>query len=125
VLGLLGVALGGPASVRRLGWFVPAALAAGLATLLALNVVNPEALVARHNLTRDDPVVDLDARYFLDLSDDALPTIVSLLPGLDPDVRAEVRAQLGCGAFDDVEGWPGWNLGDQRARDARGELCQA
>lgn len=124
VLALLGVCLAGPAPLRRLGWFAPAALASGLAVLLALNAVNPEAMVARHNLTRDNPVVDLDTTYFSHLSDDALPTIVSLLPTLDPDAELAVRRQLGCAPAGHDGGWPGWNLGHQRANDAQRELCQ-
>lgn len=125
VLVLLGVALTGPAGVRRLGWFVPASLAAGLAILLALNVVNPEALVARHNLTRTATVA-VDVDYLEHLSDDALPTIVSLLPELDPVTEQQVRDHLACAATDgEPNGWTAWNLGVSRAEDARRQLCRA
>lgn len=126
VLALLGVALAGPASVRRLGWFVPAALGSGLAVLLALNVVNPEAQVARDNLTREHTLVGFDVDYVVSLSDDAGSTIVSLLPELPPHVADELRRRIGCRTADDLDpGWPSWNLGDQRARRARAELCRA
>jgi hypothetical protein len=124
VLVLLGVALAGPATVRRLGWFLPAGGAAGLAILLALNVANPEAMVARHNLTRDATVA-VDTDYLHHLSDDAVPTIVALLPSLDPATELAVRQSLGCPGEAEERGWAGWNLGRSRASDARTSLCQA
>lgn len=129
VLVLLGVALAGPAPVRRLGWFVPAAGAAGLAILLALNVANPEAMVARYNLTREASVA-VDTDYLDHLSDDAVPTIVGLLPDLDPATARAVRIELRCdgygsgGGEERGDGWTAWNLGRDRAREARRDLCE-
>ena len=123
VLVLLGLALAGPPPIRRLGWFVPAAGAVGLVLLFGLNVANPEALVARHNLTRDAEVA-VDTSYLVELSDDAVPTIAALLPTLEDREQAFVRSLIGCEAEDD-RGWAGWNRAERRAAAARRDLCQA
>jgi hypothetical protein len=61
--------------------FAVGALVAGFAATLALNVLNPDALIARTNVTR--PVVDVG--YLAGLSDDAVPTLVNRLPSLAPE----------------------------------------
>jgi two-component system, OmpR family, sensor histidine kinase BaeS len=105
-------------------WFPAAAAVCGLAMLLGLNVVNPEAIVADTNLQREASV-DTDTRYVSDLSDDALPTIVELLPTLDPPVRTRLTRYL-CqgGPFpNDPLGWTDWNLSRSRAQEIRQDLC--
>ncbi len=104
-------------------WFPAAAAACGLALLLGLNAVNPEALVARTNLQRE---ADLrtDTRYLADLSDDAVPTIVGLLPSLEPDVRRQLTTRLCAESRSDrADGWTSWNLARSRADDARAQVC--
>jgi len=46
-------------------------------TLLSVNIVNPEARVAQHNLERDDPFLKLDADYLTLLSADAWPELIN------------------------------------------------
>lgn len=123
VLVLLGVVLAGPVVLRRRGWFLPASIGAGLVMLLGLNIVNPEAIVARHNLTRGGSVA-VDPHYLTELSDDAVPTIADLLPTLDPATAAAVAAAVGCPERGD-DGWAGWNLAESRAARARARLCRA
>jgi len=57
-------------------WFARALAAIPLATLLFVNIANPEARVAEHNLSRDTSVVALDGTYLIGLSADAWPTIL-------------------------------------------------
>lgn len=104
-------------------WFPAAAAGCGLTMLLGLNAVNPEALVASTNLQRDAPV-STDTRYLTDLSDDAVPTIVALLPSLDADVRAQLTRRLCATPRSDREnGWTRWNLSHNRADAAKASIC--
>jgi hypothetical protein len=122
----LGAALAGVGHGR--GWFVGAAVAAGLAQLLALNVVNPEAVVARDQLAGTRQVRRTDVGYVARLSEDAIPTVAARLPGLDPVARADLRARL-CAAEPDgvppsrFTGWAAWNLGRERAARAITRAC--
>lgn len=105
-------------------WFPAAAASSLLGVLLALNVVNPEAVVARHNLTRPPSATPVDDSYLADLSDDAIPTIVDLLPRLDDATRERVTAAVGCTNEDGNHGWAAANLARSRADDARAKLCR-
>jgi hypothetical protein len=93
--------------------FVPGALALGLAATLALNVVSPDALIARTNVAR----LRVDVGYLAGLSDDAVPTLVARLHTLPPAKQRRLAASLlgrGFGGGD----WREWNLARSRARHA-------
>jgi Domain of unknown function (DUF4173) len=113
---------------RGRGWFVGAAVAAGLALLLALNVVNPEAVVAGDQLAGTRQVRRTDVGYVARLSEDAIPTVAARLPDLDPVARADLHARL-CAAEPDgvppsrFTGWAAWNLGRERAARAITRAC--
>ncbi len=82
-----------PVGRRR---FAFGALLAGLALLLALNVLNPDALIARTNLARAQAGVGqpLDVAYLgSGLSADAVPAILAGLPGLKDDL---LQRELAC-----------------------------
>ncbi len=98
-----------------------AVLASAFFTLLAVNIVNPEALVAERNISRFSSGQHVDVRYLVDeLGPDAVPTVLGYrkaLPALcaeygRPDDRllhfnwSRIRAK---GALDDVcpQGWGG------------------
>ncbi|HKF00550.1 MAG TPA: DUF4173 domain-containing protein [Actinomycetes bacterium] len=123
---LLGAALAG--AWPRRAWLGPAAGAAGLALLLALNVVNPEALVHRHDVERAAAGATgaggLDPDYLAELSDDAVPTALALLPRT---TSAEERAAVLAAACDRPaprhRGWAAANLARARAEAARRERC--
>jgi hypothetical protein len=77
---------------------------------LTLNVANPDALIARTNVTR--PAADVS--YLAGLSDDAVPTLVSriwLLPAPQRAVLAQRLLQRGESAGD----WRAWNVARSRA----------
>ena len=116
----VGLVLAGVRSDRH--WLPGAAAVAGLVALFGLNVVNPEALVARHNLDRIANGREVDAEYLAEgLSLDAVPTIVERLPTLDPATQDDLRARIGCPARGD--GWAGWNSSRSAAADAAGDDC--
>jgi hypothetical protein len=65
-------------------------LVLGFAATAALNVLNPDALIARTNLTRPH----VDVAYLGGLSDDAVPTLLARLPSLRPDLRRGLAQKL-------------------------------
>jgi hypothetical protein len=102
--------------------FAPGALAAALVTLLALNVANPDAIIARVNVERAADHGDLDAAYLAQLSADAVPVLLARLPGLDQPQRCALGLAL-------IKRWGGedgegigtdrsWSWGRLRAGEA-------
>ncbi len=104
-------------------WLAPAAGITALALLLGLNVLNPEALVAKHNLADERRSTEFDPMYLLDLGDDALPTIADNLDRVDEASRVLVKNHL-CRADREEPGWARFNLARDRAQDARRILCR-
>jgi hypothetical protein len=70
-------------TLRGRGRFAVGALVLGFVATAALNILNPDALIARTNLDR--PRVDV--RYLGHLSDDAVPTLLARLPTLRRELR--------------------------------------
>jgi Domain of unknown function (DUF4173) len=123
---LLGASLAGAGRGR--GWFVGASAAAGLALLLAPNVANPEAVVAGNQLSGTRQLQRTDSLYVAGLSEDAIPTVATRLPGMDPVARADLRALLchvepGGAPSPRFTGWAAWNLGRDRAERALARIC--
>ncbi len=119
-LGLLGVWFAGP---RRRAWFPAAAVGAGLAGLLLLNLVNPEALVVRRNVALAERTGRFDTSYLFELSDDAIPELVRTLPRLDATTQAAVLAHV-CEVPATADGgWAGWNRSERKAIAARDQVC--
>jgi len=74
--------------------FGPGALASGFLVLLALNLMNPDAIMARTNLARAVAGRSFDTAYAARLSADALPTLLGLLGALPPGTGCELTAAL-------------------------------
>jgi hypothetical protein len=91
--------------------FVTGAVVAGFVATLALNIANPDALIARTNLDRPH----VDAAYLGGLSDDAVPVLLKRLPTLDPKIRVPLAHAL-LRRSDASEGIVGWNASRARAR---------
>jgi hypothetical protein len=62
---------------RRRRWLVGAASVSAMAVLMALNVINPEALVVSLNIDRAQTTHKIDAQYLATLSNDATPALVT------------------------------------------------
>jgi hypothetical protein len=90
--------------------FVIGALVAGFVATLALNVANPDGLIARTNLDR--PRVDV--AYLGGLSDDAVPVLLERLPALEPRLRVPLAAAL-LHRSGRTGGVVGWNASRARA----------
>jgi hypothetical protein len=93
--------------------FAVGALVAGFVATFALNVLSPDALIARTNVTR--PVVDVS--YLAGLSDDAVPTLIDRIRALPSAQRVLLARELldRRAASGD---WRSWNLARSRAADA-------
>jgi hypothetical protein len=123
--------------------FAFGALVAGFAAIAVLNVVNPDAIIARVNLARTESR-HFDPRHIASLSADALPVVLAGMSGLDPSARQALHealtkewgapadpdnraeaARLGTPGSDIRSGWRyagadgrSWNWGRHRAESA-------
>jgi hypothetical protein len=107
----------------RRKFFAAGAVIAGFAATAALNVANPDALIARTNVDR--PRIDI--AYVGGLSDDAVPALLEALPNLRPDVRRALAAEL-LRRSQTSRDWRSFNRARSRAssllRSHHGELVQ-
>jgi len=89
--------------LRKEHIFTFAMLIASLGFAISLPILNVDAFIVNQNIQREihaeaNDSTNLDAEYFLDLSDDAVPALVSayLSPTLPDSVRERVGASLAC-----------------------------
>lgn len=104
-------------------WLTPAAGLTALVLLLALNVMNPEAFVAKHNLADEHRSAKFDPIYLRELGDDAIPTIAENLDRVDEDSRLLILDRL-CPTHPQERGWAKFNLSRRRGEEARARLCR-
>ncbi len=131
----VGIAIAAALLVRdRMAWLLHGLAIAAVVVLVGINVVGPSRLIATENVGRllDPSRVPADGRTGLDvdyvrvLGDDAVPSLVSALPALNANDRTTLFLML----LDRKEalsesaatGWPAWNLGRERAREALTDL---
>ena len=109
------------ASSRR--WLLGSASIAGLAVLLTLNAVSPEATVARLNTDRAVATHKLDVGYLDSLSSDSVPVLVGAFATLPADLRPGAVSTV-CKAGRDYQPvWSAFNLSDFLAATARRQSC--
>lgn len=104
--------------------FATGALVVGLAVVVLLNLVNPDALVTRVNTRRGDYGRPVDARLLVWLSADAVPALVASLDVLPGEERAWVASVLLGRWGGDPRGpdssmsqdWRNWNCSRAKAR---------
>lgn len=94
--------------LRRERGIALAMVMAGLGFIASLNLLNVDAFIVKQNIQREIRAssdaafaqgrADLDAQYFLDLSDDAVPPLVSAFrsSSLPQPVREKLGASLAC-----------------------------
>lgn len=119
------VLLAGVAALRRgTGeWMAVAASALAAVAVLAMNVVDPDQLVARENIGRADvSAARFDSPYLASLSDDAVPWIIEHLDEVPLADRAALVEAL-CADDGEHGGLLAWNAAATAADDARDELC--
>jgi uncharacterized protein DUF4153 len=118
---LLAADLAGWFPQRR--WFVGVSATTALVLLIALNVVNPEALVVGLNVNRANQTHKIDAQYFQELSSDAAPAILASRSHLDPALWPDVKSVVCVGPRTYAPDLSAFNWADAEAADARRELC--
>jgi hypothetical protein len=92
----------------RASWLPRFGLFSGVALLLGLAAMNPDAWIAQQNLERYESTGKVDWTYLGDLSDDALPVLATL-----PQDLAECALDLDDPRHDE---WLEWNFGRSQAR---------
>lgn len=103
--------------------FAVGALAGGLAVLLLLHGVNPDALIVRTNVARALTTGRFDAEYAASLGPDALPALAAALDRLPGPARDELAESLR-ERFDRPPSadWRAWNWGRARAEQTMSAL---
>ena len=100
---------------RRRRWFVGAMSATALALLLALNFVNPEAMVVALNTSHAQSAHKIDTKYLAELSSDATPALLNSRHLLDSPLRDQVDAAACAGPRSYSPGLPALQLGRGRS----------
>lgn len=99
--------------------FAVGVLATAFLAVFSLNVLNPDALIARTNIARAAEGKDVDVAYLGRLSDDATPVLVERISALsaDPSSERDVSA-LAAALLDraDPADWRTWNASRLHAR---------
>lgn len=96
--------------------FAFGAVAARLALIVVLHILNPDDLIARVNLERARAGLPFDALYATSLSADSIPALANGLPTLKEDERRIVRQRLlDRQAEFAYAGWRSWNWSRMRA----------
>jgi hypothetical protein len=99
--------------------FTSGAVLAGVAVIAALNVLNPDGLVARTNLARAQAGLPFDAAYLARLSVDAVPAIATHWSELDPASRRTLTEGVLARATP-IDDWREWNWSQwHAARDVK------
>lgn len=119
------VVLAGVAALRRGSgeWMAVTASALAAVAVLAMNLVNPDLLVARENIGRADvSAARFDSPYLARLSDDAVPWIIDHLDDV-PDADREALVEALCADATEADGALAWNAAAAAANEARADLC--
>ncbi len=99
--------------------FAFGAIATGFVTLATLNIVNPDAVIARTNLTRAEAGAEFDVEHAKRLSADAIPELVTRAPAL---LSGEACESFWKGLRDNKalhqSDWRTWNRSRRTARRA-------
>jgi hypothetical protein len=96
-------------------------LTTGFAAILLINALNPDALIARVNLSRLEEGKRFDPYYLTTLSADAAPALFEALPEI-PEERLEIEPDFTAEQAivqrwkQDEADWRTWNLSRSRAR---------
>jgi len=98
--------------------FASGALVAAGCLIVALDVANPDALIARVNLARADRGASFDADYAIRLSADAVPLVVARATALPPGERCLVADELAARWGGDPAPGAPWTIARIRARSA-------
>ena len=102
-------------------WLPTAIGLAALVAVVAVNLVNPDALVVERNVAHHVDGGDLDAPYLLTLSPDATPAIIEAVPQLSDTAGSYLVVRL-CETGQRT-GPTEWNLSQRQAAAALEDAC--
>lgn len=103
-------------------WVVLAVASTALIGVFGMNLVNPERVVAEHNLHETIDSDEFDIGYLVSLSDDAVPTIVAEIDNLSESDRAVAIARL-CEQPRPTRSGLDWNWSRSRAVTLLEQVC--
>ena len=106
---------------RPLNWWLSRAFVATLAALAALNMANPDGLIAQFNLGRYHQTGKIDTNYLMSLSNDAVPALIPATAASDEATRtiAQNLAERAANGLEPYRpAWQEYNLSDWRAAEA-------
>ena len=84
--------------------------------VLGMNMLNPDAFIARRNLERYDATGKLDVRYLGGLSPDAMTELIGALNTNDPKIRSYLGKELYLRVKSETPSkWQSWNIARSRA----------
>lgn len=99
--------------------FAFGAVTTGFATLAVLNIMNPDAVIARTNLARAEAGAELDLEYAAQLHADAIPELIARGPALLREDQCEVFwSAIDRWTPREAADWRTWNLSRAKARRA-------
>lgn len=98
----------------RRGSLTPAVVGIALASVLVLDIANPEVIVARTIMDRAARTGRVDVPYLASLSGDAVPALVEMAPGPPKRDRAALSAAPCRRTIPDR--FHGWRRGTSRGR---------
>jgi hypothetical protein len=101
----------------RLDRFAFGTLIAGLAIVLGLNAMNPDAFIVRRNAAIADKR-PFDSDYALGLSADSVPALVANFEDVSPQDRCDVAGKLRDRYLDADSDWRSWSWSRHRAHRA-------
>ena len=117
----LAAEIAGAFSRRR--WFVGATSISAMALLLALNLVNPEAIVVNLNIDHARSTHKMDPQYLAELSSDAAPTLLANRTRVDQSISRDISRVTCAGPRTYSATLAAFNWSDAAAAAARREGC--
>jgi hypothetical protein len=107
----------------RRRWLVGATSISAMSLLLALNLVNPEAIVVNVNIDRSRITHNMDPQYLAELSSDATPTLLANASSLDQSIQRDIRSVACAGPRTYSASLAAFNWSDAAAGAARRKAC--
>jgi hypothetical protein len=115
-LGIVLIWLAATVLKDRRQYFATGAALAGFSLIAALNILNPDALIARVNTARALEGNEFDAHYASSLSADAIPVLMGSFDALSDEDRCILSERLLSRWSEEDEGdWRVWNASRSRA----------
>jgi hypothetical protein len=117
-LGLVAVCFAATVLRHHREHFAGAAILSGFGILLALHALNPDALIARHNLARAVRGEEFDVDHALHLGPGAVPILWQGASSLPAEAGSKLREGLRKRHGSSTSDWRSWNLARARAKAA-------